>query len=316
MADQGDPSRKEKVRGSGMQAESRYEQLRSRGLRLFSEGRLEEAKESLQAALREAQGALATEVVERAWCNVCAVSTELGDTGEPVNRLGRILLQSRDRANRRFAAYHLARAYQLRCDVKKALFYARIAKEHAEELASAEWVAASQNQIGLLLIGNSQFAEASAELRGGLSTEPSISPLLRALLEDNLGYALAVGGDLEGSFKVLYRSLKTIRRMNARFYELAPRLSLSFAHLEADKPRWALRHGAKAYLLARRSKSKNGTKIALFLLGEAAKQLGRDLDARRYFLRMQEKFYPEQPDLTDLLLVIDARSLVNLKATV
>ena len=300
--------------GGREDAVDRYERLREEGLARISSGRLEEAREVLREGLVLAQAHLDEDVVERAWCNICAVSAELGDTAEPVRQLGRILLQSRRRENRRFAAYHLSRAWELRKDCRKALFYARIAKEHAEELDRSDWVAAGLCQIGSLLLATSKFQEAEEELEAALTTVPAEAHLLRALIEDNLGYCYIVRDEPAKAFSTLFHCVRTIRRLGARKYETEPRLTLSYAYLVADRPRPALRHGLRALALAEEMDDADHFKTALFLLGEATKQLGHDADARDYFVRLQKKFYPGDDYLADMLLVIDARSLVNLKA--
>ena len=92
------------------------------------------------------------------------------------------------------------------------------------------------------------------------------------------------------------------------------RLDLAFALLETSHAGLAGRHAARALELAERPEDSSAKKNALYLLGAAAVASGDRLGARRHFERLQQGFYPEADYLPELLLQIDVRDLVNLKA--
>ena len=91
-------------------------------------------------------------------------------------------------------------------------------------------------------------------------------------------------------------------------------LDLAFALLETAHARHAGRHAARALVLAEKFEDADARKNALYLLGAAAVATGDRVGARRHFERLQQGFYPEADYLPELLLHVDVRELVNLKA--
>ena len=67
------------------------------------------------------------------------------------------------------AAYTIARAYELRRDNRKGLFYARLARDRAAVLERPEWLASAWNQIANFLLGDSFFGEAAETYRHALA---------------------------------------------------------------------------------------------------------------------------------------------------
>ena len=67
-------------------------------------------------------------------------------------------------------------------------------------------------------------------------------------------------------------------------------------------------------MLAERLADTDAKKNALYILGAAAIATGDRVGARRHFERLQQGFYPEADHLPELLLHVDVRQLVNLKA--
>ena len=58
----------------------------------------------------------------------------------------------------------------------------------------------------------------------------------------------------------------------------------------------------------------NTEKKPYFLLGETYQQLGRPEEARYNFTQLQQIFYPDAEHAPELLMAIDVRSILNLKA--
>src|SRR4029077_11697847 len=116
---------------------------------------------------------------------------------------------------------------------------------------------------------------------------------------------------LRESYPLFHESLATLRRIGAERYQLHPRLDLCFAHLESGRPRSAELHGRKALAIAESIGDADATKNALYLLGEAASLQGDSFGARRYFSRLQESYFPDQPYLPSFLMAIDVRKLIN-----
>lgn len=293
---------------------ARYEALRDRGVEATRHGRLQEARDCFVAAV-EAARHLDETIQERAFCNLAALDVERGEVpASTVARLRSILTNNGDGENCRSAAYHLARLYDLRKDYKKALFYARIASERSKLCGRAEWLASSHNQTGSLLLAESRFDEAEAELEAALELSPAGDAVHQALILDNLGYCRVVQGDVREGFRCLFEGLRIVRRVAAGSWEQNFHLTLCFAYLELGRWRHAARHGLRAFDAAERAGDANSSKNALFLLGETANLAGDPDLAYTYFSRLQERFYPQHDFLPDFLLAVDVRGLVNLKA--
>lgn len=290
-----------------------YQRLRDEGLRAVERGSLHEALAFAVAQLDYARVVGDPAVCDQARLSVASVEIELGRLAGPAE-LQAILLRSGQSENGFFAAYNLARYYELEKNSKKAVFYARVANKQAQRCLRSDLLAMSLNQLGNLFMVQSRFEEAAAEYAVALEHVPKAAGVKRALIQDNMGYCHAASGSPREGVALLVKSLRTLRRFSARRYESGPRLSLCYAYLELDKPMHALRHGAAAAAIAERVGDHETLKNALFLLGEAQKQAGDELAARRHFRRLQERYYPHESYLPDLLLLVDVRNMVNLKA--
>ncbi|HXT51255.1 MAG TPA: hypothetical protein VN811_09460, partial [Thermoanaerobaculia bacterium] len=157
-------------------------------------GRLEEAFEGYVAAFAAAEQLGDQELLDRAFCNRAALGIALGRGEDPVPRLCTILLRNRSRSIGFLAANTIARACELRRDYPKGLFYARIARDHADAVARPEWLATASNQIGNLLLAESYFEDAAASYRQALALIPETDSSRQLVFEANLGYCELVLG--------------------------------------------------------------------------------------------------------------------------
>lgn len=289
------------------------EALRRQAWEAVQAGRLRQAVELLDQALAMARSSGSREQVDRALCNRAAVLVELGQGASVRQELRRILLEGASGAGF-LAAYNLARYYETVKDFDKAMFYAKIAHEHARRLGDQDWISSSHNQLGNLLIALSDFEEARSQLELALTLAPGSSNLRRAIALDNLGYCHVVQGRYRPGFRAHFEALRIIRRLGARAWEAVVEVSLCFAYLEIGRYRRAIRHGAAALHLAEETENRETLRNALFALGEAFKQAGEPLVARRHFARLQEEFYPDAEGTADLLLLMDVLRVVNIKA--
>jgi tetratricopeptide (TPR) repeat protein len=254
------------------------------------------------------------ELVDRALCNRCSPAIELGAWEEPARELRGLLLRSTDSEARLKASYHLARAYELRKEYRKALFYARAARQHSAETQQQLWEAASLNQTGNLLLAETQLPAALEAYQQALAAMPEGNPVWRARVLDNLGYCRVLQGRLREGFTLLLRSLRTLRRLGARRFEVSTRLDLCFAYLEAGRYRRAVQHGEVALAAAEEFNDADSLKNALYLLGEAANLAGDSARARALFGRLQRDYFPDNRFVSDFLLAVDVRKMVNLRA--
>lgn len=291
----------------------RYETLRDTAQRALEVGDLDRALDLYDEALACAEQCDDHRLADLALCNRAAVAIELrcADTG--LASLRAILVRNGDPVACRLAAYNLARAHELARDYKKALFYAQIAAQRSDSLGRPDWVASSHNQLGNLKLAQSQVDDACAAYELALSHMPADDDVWRARILDNLGYCWVVRGRVRDGLRLLYTSLRLLRRHKALRYQVSTRLDLCFAHLEAGRLEHARRHGLAAWDLAERFGDVESSKNALCLLGQT-ESLAGDRDAARAYFETLERHYPGTPGMTDLLLALDVRKILNLKA--
>jgi tetratricopeptide (TPR) repeat protein len=297
-----------------MLARETYEELRQQGVAAIAAGELVPALRIFDEALAAARETGDQGLLDRAYCNRALPAIELGQLDESLPELRQILLRSNDIENRYLASYHVARAHELRKEYKKALFYARAAKENAAASGRAEWEASSFNQIGNLLLAESQVEDAYVAYGRALDRMPNQSELWRARILDNLGYCEVLLGRAQAGFTLLFQSLRAIRRARAPRYEISTRLDLCFGYLEIGRLPAARRQAEVALALSEEHDDRESLKNALYLLGEVTNLEGDLATARACFSRLQKTFYPDNAFIPDFLLAIDVRKLINLKA--
>lgn len=286
-----------------------------KGIDVWNEsGQLDQAITHFDSSMTWALEQGDSDLWDRAFCNRCAAEMELGAVPEWLPELRQIVLRSSDPENAFLAAYNVARAYELEKDFAKALFYARIAHDRCLKLRRRDWLAWSKNQTANLLLGQSHFEEACASYEQALELMPVPASVQRALILDNLGYCRIVQGRHDEGFALLFTGLRTLRRFGAERFEARVRLSLCWGYLEIGRLRRALGHGLRALEQADRFGDIESIKNAHYLLGEAYNELGCHGTARDYFTRLQKRFYPEAVHVPELLMAVDVRNLINLKA--
>ena len=296
-----------------------YERLRVAGLAALQAGDIAAALatyESMHACARRIGDA---SLVDLAFCNRAAVAITLGEVEEPIAGLREILLRSQNVENCAFAAYHIARAYELRKEFKKSLFYARIARDRAEQLGHPQRRASAYNQIGNALLAESLFEDAAASYRHALSLAPTEleheqQGEAQLIYMANLGYCEVVLGRIRSGISRLYHVLRFARREGSRRLEMMARIDLCFANMERQRLARADRHGRRAYALAKEIGEVDELKNALYLLGEVAVLDDRLDDARTWFGELQRRFFPQQTKLADFLVGVDVRRVINLRA--
>lgn len=251
---------------------------------------------------------------DRAYCNRCVALLELGRLDESLSQLRRIVLRDPEGETGFLAAYVVACAYEQRGSYERSLFYARIARDRALRLKRPAWLSWTHNHVGNVLLVQSYFDEACEEYELALKLMPLEPSVERALILDNLGYCRFIQGEYREGFRLLFESLRTLVRHDVPRFRAVATLTLAFGYLEIGKLRRA-RHHADAALRAAQELGDHGTvKKTYYLLGEIYHQLGFNERAREFFTRLQRDYYPEAPHVPELLMAIDVRSMVNLKA--
>lgn len=290
-----------------------FQDARARWARLVDAGDLAAALELVDATVPLAERLGDPIWIDRVRCNRAAIALELGVGGSAVADLRALLMRSEDAENGFLAAYTIARHYELAKEARKGLFYAQLAQDRARAL-SPQRLAESLNQTANFQVAESRFEEALetyAEARQHLAPED----LLRnAVIGYNVGYCRVVLGSHREGLRSIYQSLRRLKRLGAERHEMLAQLDLAFALLEFGQPRLAERHASRATELASRFADPAARKNALYLAGAAASARGDEFTARRCYAELQGEFFPEADYLPELLLNVDVRSLVNLKA--
>ena len=300
-----------------------FETLRDRARALVAKGAYRKAATVYQRAVEVAAAAGESDLADEALCGWGAAETELGNGAEAMPELRRILLGSPVDHNCCLAAYTLARAHELEGQIKKALFYARLFRDRAEYVERGGLPSLAQNLLGNLLVAEGREADAAACYRTALSRARNAPSTWKVAAETNLGYCLVVSAvgrrgmrrnRLREGLRLIYRSIRTFRREGTVQYSMLPHLDLCFAHLELKRPAYARRHGLRALELAMRYDDPATIKNSLYLLGHVALLEADTETARHYFGEVEQRFYPHQAGLVDLLMSVDLRQVVNLRA--
>ncbi|HEX2254271.1 MAG TPA: hypothetical protein VHQ65_13450 [Thermoanaerobaculia bacterium] len=295
--------------------DARLARLRRLGVDALHAGRMDEARSHFEAALAGARELGDGDLIDRAFCNLSAVEIESGGAESWVPRLREILVRNGDPANCRLAAYHIARAYALRGEHKKGLFYSRIARERSLSLGLPEWIGSSHNQVGNLLLAESRIDEAQEEFELALAAIPDSEEPVRALVLDNLGYCRLLRRNWSEGFRYAVASLRMFRRLDFKLWQSRPHLTLAYGHLEIGRWHHALRHAETALALSEAVGDVTGIKNSLYLLGEAANLAGDADRAYGCFTDLQGRFFPGQSYIPTFLMTVDVRGLINLKSS-
>lgn len=291
-----------------------FEELRGLGEKAVEAGDLEQAELLFEQALGRAREQGEPAQIDLGTCNLAAARIWLGRGEGELPRLREILLRNADPHNCRLAAYNIARHYELTKKFKKSLFYARIALERSELLDRRDWIASAQNTIGNVLLAESFVDEACQRYEAALGLMPEDHGVWRAGILDNLGYCRALQRRYGEAYRLIFESLRILRRCGAERYWVPPLLDLSFTHIETGRYGHARRRAAAALDIAQRTAQPEGIKNALYLLGEAAQLSGDQDEAREHFTRLQEDFFPAAPYLSSFLVSVGIRTMVNLHA--
>lgn len=297
-----------------LQPASSFEAKKEQAWHLALEGKLRPSLKLLDELLDWAREHGDRQQLDRALCARASVLVELGETAGIKQDLRRILLANADAEVSFLAAYTLSRAYDIETDVEKAVFYARIANRHALDGGSVEQQSSSFNQLGNLMLAQCDFEEAFEHIKKSLALIGPAPSIRRGICLDNLGYCYTIWGRYGKAFGALFEALRILRKQGARALEANTLLSLAFAYLQMGRFDRALRHARKSLGMAEECEDHMVVKYCLFVLGEAEKLSGNPLAAREHFLRLEEQFYPDNPNVADLLLVLNVQNLINLKA--
>ncbi len=291
-----------------------YEALYEQGQLAFQQGNVEHAYEVLDQALELARRAGDRVLIDRAICNRAAVAIVLGSTVEVISELRGVLNHHTDPIASRLASYNLSLAYEQKKDFKKGAFYARIAHNLSCELDRADWKASSLNQLGNCQLGDCLFEDAGSNFAQALALLPPEATISRLGILGNLGYCHVLQGRKQEGLRLLYESLRGLRRAQGFESLMIAHLDLSYALLEIDRPSHALKHAQKGLELADLHGYPDVKRNALYLVGQAFQQSGSAERAAGTFQRLQTEFFPASPEVSRFLMAVDVRPMINLRA--
>ncbi len=293
-----------------------FEQLRQQAKAAGLRGDFDGALEIFEEALRWARNHGEQDDLDLVCCGRSAVLIHQGRSEDVVRDLQKILMRSVNSTVRHLAAYNLSIVYEFREDFKKSHFYIQLAHDQARQSGSADFLVASDNQIGNLLTRESKFEDAITHYREARELVAEDRVYERLVLLLNAGYCHMASGRLEIGFQHLFQVRRSFIRHRVTQGPVLGRLRLSlcFGYLEIGRGHKARLHGIAGLEIAEGCGEADLIKKALYLLGEAEKLAGNDFEAFKYYARLQEQFYPDHGCLPDLLLSTDTKELVNLWA--
>ena len=291
------------------------EALRQEIREAVAAGRLDSALELAGQALALAQAGEDQAEVDRLCLTRGAIQVARGEGAEAVQEMRRILMRSSDRGNRFNAAYAISQHHERIGDIERGRFYANTALSYAEAWDDPAAIAKAHNQIANLELLGSYFEEAAASYEKALALLENEVTIESAILLSNLGYCHTVIGRYDRAFRELTRSADMLGYLEASRWQHLPLLGLAYAYLEIERFELAVEHARRALELAEAALYQdNQVKNALYLLGEASKLAGEEEEAYEHFTHLQQRFYPDQPLIVDVLLATDIRKLINLMA--
>lgn len=287
---------------------SRVEEIRQAALARVRENALEDAIALFDEALGLAGD---DETIELLTINKAGVLIQMEADGPEVQRLPQILMRRRSPKHTFLAAYNLQHRYSLAKDFKRAYNYGRIALEASEHVEESWWRLGVLNDMGNACVFDSRIPEAIEHYREILSMlagHPD-QVFARSFAMQNLGYCLVVEGELETGIETIHRAIELMREAGADGYVAESYIDLCYGYLEFGDLESARHYGELGLEKATETRQLRNVH---YLLGEVAYKQGDTAAAETHFEHLA-KYYPDFPQLKNVLLALDLRSMVNLK---
>lgn len=287
---------------------TRVEEIRQAALARVRENALEDALVLFDEAIALADD---EETLELLTINKSFVLIQTGVDGPEVQRLPMILMRRRNAKHTFLAAYNLQVRHSNAKDYKRAYNYGRVALEAAEQVEDKWWKLGALNQLGNACVYDSRIPEAIEyyrEVLALLADHPD-QLLPRSFATQNLGYCLVVEGELETGVATIHEAIGLMREAGAEGYVAESYIDLCYGYLELGDLDNARKYGEAGLEKATETRQ---VRNAHYLLGEVAYKQGDSASAEMHFEHLA-KFYPDFPQLKNVLLALDLRKMVNLK---
>jgi tetratricopeptide (TPR) repeat protein len=293
-------------------SESSYWDLHEHAAAALLHGKLAEAEEAFALSQGRARAIRRPGLADRAYCNWAAVRLERSGPEGLRAGLSRILGESSDPKARRLAAYNLATWYRSLGNSRVAAFYAEMAGRLAAEQKDASAQASSLHLRSLLALGQSRLESARDCLRKSLAIRLRQEMSVHAVVTiSTYGYCAALLEDGAESFWLLDEAQAALEQLPCGIYEPSIRLSLGFAYLERGECEEALDQGRTVLAVMEGLRAPGEDKFARYLIGEALAQKGDVDEALHHFEILQKTFFPQHPELPELLVSVRTSRWLN-----
>jgi len=294
--------------GVGRERMHNAEELRQLGLSEMRANRPEEAIALFDQALHLTCDEVLRELLT---INKADALISASLDGPEVRELPGIILKRQNARHVYLAAYALQYKYQIAKNFTRAASYAKLALQASEEVHEDGWKSSALIQLGTLALFDSREADAIQYYAEALALLPETDPNLvrRGMAKQNLGYCLLLANEIERGLALIHEAVESLRKANADGYLPECYLDLCFGYLEIGELAKARHFGELGLEGAVEVRQ---TRNGHYLLGEVSYKSG-DLERAKFHFGQLEAFYPDFPHLTDFLLAIDLRSIVNFK---
>ena len=278
------------------------------GLQHMWRGEVDEALAEYDVALEDAS---AEEIRELITIRKAEALIAVERDGPEIAALAAIVMRRRSSRHVYMASAVLLRRYSNLQDRRRAIFYGDIASNAVVELDDAFARAALLNNLGVVLVEDSQFGRAIESFEGALESiaavpqHPHAEPL-RVSATVNLGGAKIMNDDYESGIELIETVILHVDDAEWRADAL---LDLSLGYLNVEEFDTAEELAREALSLAcTRRQVRNGN----HLLGEICTRTGRWDEADVHF-DVVAGFYPGFKNLKQLLTAVDLCKIVNWK---
>jgi len=287
---------------------TRAEEIRQAAWARVRENALEEAIALFDQALAVAGD---DEMSELLTINKAGVMIQMELDGPEVQRLPQILMRRRNPKHTFLAAYNLQHRFSLAKDFKRAYNYGKIALEASDHIEEKAWKARVLNELGSACVHDSRIPEAIETYRESLEMLEAFPEevFARSFATQNLGYCLVVEGELEEGVETIHLAIELMRAAGAEGYVAESYIDLCYGYLELGDLDNARKYGEAGLEKATETRQ---IRNAHYLLGEVSYKQGDAASAESHFEHLS-KFYPDFPQLKNVLLALDLRKMVNLK---
>ncbi|MFN2238189.1 MAG: hypothetical protein ABR524_02245 [Thermoanaerobaculia bacterium] len=288
--------------------ENGIESIRQEGLQHLLAGRPEEALAFFDRALSLGPEDDQLEILT---INKARSLVDLGRTGPEVQALPMILMRRRNPRHAFLAAYTLLCKYaHLDRDYRKATLYG------SQALVLADEIGGEGKANVLLAQGTACILDSRTEEAIGyfelvleiLESQPE-AELSQAIALQNLGYSRMISGEPARGVELIHEALRHMEAIGADGFYPESHIDLCYGYLELEELEKARHYGELGLAHAIEDRQ---IRNAHYLLGEVLFKLDRSEEARGHFEALA-RFYPDFPNLTNLLQAFDLRRMVNLK---